>query len=135
MSLSGRHILAGALAIVVASAIGMGIALLGPPSQERARRLDDRRVEELRRISSSVHLFHTRHDRLPASREELSKEPGVILETRDPVTDEPYGYRVVDSMTYELCAIFDRESTESRASFWSHGAGKQCFTLKAEESR
>jgi len=136
IALSGRRVLVGGLVIVVASAVGMGITMLGPPSEERARRLDDRRVEDLRRIASSVHLFQTRHDRLPASREDLSREPGVILETPDPVTDEPYAYRIIDSMTYELCAVFDRESSESRAvGFWSHGAGRQCFTLKADETR
>jgi hypothetical protein len=134
-ALSGKQVLAGAAVVVVAAAIATGIFLLGPPSQERARRLDERRVSDLQGMSSSARLYYKRSGRFPASREELTKEPGVILETRDPVTEEPYAYRVVDSATYELCAAFDRPSADRVADIWSHGAGRQCFTLKADETR
>ena len=39
----------------------------------------------------------------------------------------------------ELCATFDRESTEpparSTSDFWRHGAGRQCFELEVDKTR
>lgn len=132
----GDRLIVGALVVVVATVVGVGIAMLGPPSEERARRLDDRRIDDLRRISLAAHLYNSRHQRLPASVAELSTEPGVMIDTADPVTREAYPYRVVDANRYELCATFDRQSSEARSSgFWSHGTGRQCFTLKADETK
>lgn len=130
---SGNQLLAGILVVVVVTVVGAGVAMLGPPSEERARRLDDRRVSDLRRIALAVHLFNMRHQRLPVSVEELSGEPGVSLDAGDPATKERYPYRVIDFRSYEVCASFDHGSGEARAAgFWSHGSGRQCFTLNAE---
>ena len=132
---SGRQVLAGAIVVVVAAAIAVGVATLGPPSEERARRLDERRVEHLQHISSSVSLFQSRHGRIPASLAELSAEPGIRFEPRDPVTGDPYTYRAVDEAVFELCAVFDREATESWVTgFRAHEAGRQCFTEHARET-
>jgi hypothetical protein len=133
---SGRQILAVVTTVVVAAAVATGIVLMGPPSEERMRRLDERRVEDLQQMSRSVYLYNTRHQRLPVSLTELSAEPGLTLQSRDPVTGDTYGYSTLDAARYELCAIFDRESTEKRAEiFWSHGSGRHCFVLKADQAR
>ena len=133
---SGRHILAVVTTVVVAAAVGTGIVLMGPPSDERSRRLDERRVEDLRQISFSVNLYNRRHQRLPVSLAELSEEPGLTFQSRDPATEESYGYSMLEPAKYQLCAIFDRESTEARSDvFWSHGGGRHCFVLKADEAR
>ncbi len=54
----------------------------------------------------------------------------------DPVTHEPYRYRVVDSLRFELCATFVSADSvgpfEDRANeFWRHGPGRHCFTFRA----
>ena len=133
--LTGRHILAVVTSVVVVAAVGTGIVLMGPPSEERLRRLDERRVEDLQQVSFSVNLYNNRHQRLPASLVELLAEPGMTFRPGDPVTEEFYGYRVLEPAKYELCAVFDRASTERRASVWSHGGGRHCFVLKADEAR
>jgi hypothetical protein len=132
---SGSHILAVVTTVVVAAAVGAGIVLIGPPSDERTRRLDERRVEDLRQISLSVNLYNNRHQRLPASLAELAEEPGLTFQARDPVTREAYGYSTLEPAKYQLCAIFDRESTARADVFWSHGGGRHCFVLKADEAR
>jgi len=135
-ALSGQRLLVAVLIAVVASVVGVSIAMIGPPSEERARRIDDRRVQELRQLSQAVHLYNSRHQALPASVADLSTEPGVSVTARDPVNGLPYGYRVLDAARYEVCAVFDRPSADSReGDFWSHGAGSQCFTLKADETK
>lgn len=133
---ASRSVLVGVVVAVVGAAVAAGIVLIGPPGEERARRIDNRRVEDLGRISSFTRLYYMRHQRLPASLAELAAEPGVTPLPDDPVTRVPYDYRVVDAGRFELCAVFDRVSTDGRAGdFWSHGAGRQCFTLEAKESR
>jgi hypothetical protein len=132
----GRRVLAVVASVVVAAAVGTGIVLMGPPSEERSRRLDERRVEDLRQISFSVNLYNTRNQRLPFSLAELSHEPGLTFHSGDPVTGELYGYSILEPARYQLCAIFDRETTEARADvFWLHGSGRHCFVLKADEAR
>lgn len=123
-------------AAVVAVVIG-GILLLDSPAEERSRRLDERRVDDLRSISAELDFYWTRERTLPSSLEELADEPGVFLELYDPESGEAYEYRVLSSNTYELCAEFARDTAEERNRFytenWSHGPGKQCFELEAQD--
>jgi hypothetical protein len=132
-TVTGKRTLVIVLVILVALAVARGIFIIGSPSEERTRRLDARRVEDLQRISRAVEVYHQRHQRVPASVEELSKEPGLSVIARDPVTEEPYAYRSVNANSYELCGTFERETADARsANFWSHGAGGQCFTLNVK---
>ena len=79
-----------------------------------------------------------RHQRLPLSLDELSREPGIGIDSRDPGTSQLYDCRVLDPKTYELCAVFERDSGRefgrAPGDFWSHGAGKRCFQLKRGEA-
>ena len=127
----GRILLGGATVVVVAAVVA-GIIVLGAPSEERARRLDARRVTDLRQLSQAIVYYHQQRDRLPASLEELSTFETVNVATRDPVRGDTYGFHVVDATRFEVCATFDRSSQEERATradeFWAHRAGVQCFT-------
>ena len=131
-----------AIGVVVVAVVG-GLIVLGPPSEERTRQLDERRTEDLRGITRAVDLYWTRHGRLPASIKDLSGESGLKVSAHDPGTAQTYELRVLDAATYELCASFERTSTEPGNSagrppdvsedFWSHGVGRRCFRLDAQE--
>ncbi len=125
-----------AVALVVA-AIVAGLFAIGSPAQERMRRIDQRRVTDLQAIKGATDLYWTRHARLPASLEELTAEPGVVVSVLDPESAEQYGYRPVDGLRYEVCANFATESEEMfrdrPRDIWSHGTGRQCFELDAED--
>ncbi len=134
---TGTHVLIGlAIGVVLVAVVG-GLIVLGPPSEERARRLDNRRVEDLRGITGVVDLYWTRHGRLPSSLDDLAQESGVNISSRDPGTAQVYDLRVLGAETYELCADFQRNSADPAQGvskgFWSHGVGKQCFQLEAQE--
>lgn len=133
-----KRAVVGVATLSVAAVVVAGLFVIGAPSQERARRLDARRVEDLREISESANLYFDRHQRLPSSLGELSSEGGVAISTHDPEA-HPYEYRVTADRTYEVCASFQRDSAERgpRASgdFWSHGPGRQCFQLEKKDSR
>lgn len=134
--MSGKRALVGILVIVVAIVVVRGIMIIGSPSEERTRRIDSRRVNDLQRISRSIGVYHTRHRQVPASLEELAREPGFANVARDPDTDRPYGYRTFTATSYELCGTFDRETADSRAEgIWAHDAGRQCFMLNIKEAQ
>ncbi len=142
-TLSGTTVLVSLAIGAVVVAVVAGLLVLPPPSEERARRLDVRRVEDLRGIARAMDLYWTRHGRLPASIGDLSREPGVRVSARDPVTGQDYELRVLDEPTYELCASFERTTADSgdpaapaedvSEDFWSHGVGRRCFRLDAQD--
>jgi hypothetical protein len=118
--------------LAVLGALGGGFYLVGPPAEQRARRLDARRESDLQRLRLAADLYWTRNNRLPATLDELGKEAGTDVFSRDPETVEPYEYGVKGPNSYELCARFSRES-ELRGDFWSHAAGRHCYTITARE--
>jgi hypothetical protein len=140
MKLTIGTVLFGAAVMTVITAVVAGLYILGSPTEERARRIDDRRVADLQGIVAATDLYWTRNSRLPASLNDLTAEPGVRISTRDPASSEIYGYQPLDSANYEMCANFERASAETtrdpaRAArnLWAHGSGRQCFQLEAEE--
>lgn len=137
MNMTPRSIVLGAGLAAVVAAVLAGLFALGSPMEERARRIDERRVNDLQGIMAATNLFWTRHARLPVSLEELTSEPGVTVGTRDPASAAPYPYQPLDSLRYEVCATFDRESEElsrdPKRDLWVHRVGQQCFQLEAEE--
>jgi hypothetical protein len=135
-----RAQLAGtAVTVAVAAAVIAGIYVLGSPLEERARRLDDRRVEDLSGISQALDVYWTRQSSLPASLDRLRPETGANVTTVDPATGAPYEYRALEGGKYELCASFEGESRETarrvNAVFWTHRAGRQCFEREAQSVR
>ncbi len=136
MRLRTESMLLGASVAGVITAVAAGLFVLGSPSEERARRVDRRRVADLQGIAAATDLYWTRHSRLPGSLAELNAEPGVRISTGDPAGSEPYGFQPLDSIQYEVCASFEREteatSPDPARNLWAHGSGRQCFQLEAE---
>lgn len=137
MKLSGAPALALAAAAVVVAAVSIGLFIIGSPGEQRAIRLDERRVEDLRGISRSVDLYWTRQGSLPATFDEVAELLGAFDVPVDPETSMPYEYRILEGSSYQLCAGFSRESAGGGRRltdpFWSHARGRQCFDMEAEE--
>lgn len=127
-----RALTATTIGVVAVVALA-GLPVVGSPSAERARRLDQRRVAELRGIVDATNVYFGRHQRLPASLEELSAEGGLNVLTRATETGS-FEYRVSGDRRYELCAVFQGETRSASETdrFWAHGAGRQCFDLEAK---
>jgi hypothetical protein len=135
-----RGAVAAAAAAAVVAAVGAGLFVLGRPDDERARRLDERRVEDLRGLARAVDLYWTRHSALPASVAALTSEPGLEAQATDPDTGIAYEFTTIGSGRYELCATFAAASPPVSAgrdegAFWSHGSGRQCFAREARRIR
>jgi len=135
MTLKIRAVAASA---VVVAAIVAGIIVLGAPTVQRQRRLDERRVFDLTTIESAITVHWHRHGALPANLAALSAEPGLHPNTRDPTTGVSYEYEIVAPDAYRLCAVFAFDSAadpveRAMASSWSHGAGRHCFPLRVPQ--
>ncbi len=134
MTTRGRTILVAVVVAVVVAAVIAGVLLIGSPGEERMRRLDAKRVADLRTIVSSIDDYWQRHDRLPIALADFGSEPDLSPQTRDPETDDLYEYRALDSTAYELCSVFNLPAVRSRtdADFWFHAEGRQCFFLEVK---
>ena len=138
---SGRGLLLLGAAAVVALAVGAAVLVLDSPAEERRRRLDERRVQDLQATAQVIDLYWTLQGALPRDLEALVEWRGIDAPRTDPVTEEPYRYRVTGEATYELCATFARETSDweagrpwrPHAPYWHHPAGEHCFELEAEE--
>jgi hypothetical protein len=120
------------LAVMVA-----GLVLSGSPRAERLRQLDAQRVDALQSITGYVQSYHALRHHLPDSLAMLLDVPiaANALALRDPASGEPYGYRMLDSLAYELCAEFQTDGARGgsrlpSADFWRHGPGRKCFRIE-----
>ena len=137
-TLTVRSIIGASLAVAVLAVIIVGICLLDSPAQERLRRLDERRISDLRELSYAIDVYWTRERVLPSSLEELSNEERIVRELVDPETGDTYEYRVLGYNNYELCAVFALDTViDDRdylyESLWFHDLGRQCFQLEAQD--
>ena len=123
----------------VLATLAAGLVIAGSPVRERLRQLDRRRIDDLRLISSAVESFYSDHRALPGALPALLEQPASrIGAVEDPVTGEPYGYRTLNSIRYELCATFatadslgapDYEGGHP-SRFWRHVAGNACYEFE-----
>jgi hypothetical protein len=131
----------------VAVTLLWGVYLVGNPSTQRGRHLDNRRVEDLRMIQNEMRTYtlgDTFYDGrnaptqlekpLPADLRTLAANARYQrLTLSDPETGAAYEYRIVDPTHYELCATFETERRQRYDIAWDHPAGRHCFRFDALE--
>ena len=127
-------LLAGVATVVVVSTLVAAFLVMRSPGEQRKVNLDLRRVQDLMQLGHAVEAHVTVHRALPADLQALSRQPGSLLPTADPVTGKAYDYEIVDAegQRYRLCAVFDTDTAVTGdAAFgpgdWTHGAGRHCF--------
>ena len=125
----------GSTVVVIAAALS-GLWLTGSPLEQRLRRLDEQRVNELRVLASTAERRWDGEQRLPETADHLVDGQYLTRLPTDPSTGEPYEYRVTAPRQFEVCATFDRPSRpENSGDFWFHEAGHRCFTFEMRERR
>ena len=133
--MSLRLIVAAVVVFFVGAVIALGLRVAGSPSDARARRFDEQRLNDLRSIAGAVSAYHEAREQLPPSLAEITSWPDHPVTLRDPVNNSSYVYRVLDARAYELCAAFARASEDEPAAsggFWVHPAGRHCFRVMVE---
>ncbi len=132
-----RKIFIGIVITLIGGAVAYGLYLTGFPSSQRQARFDERRISDLQQISQAVSSYHAQAGRLPEDLEAFGSLSFFAPSMRDPKTGEMYEYRVTGELAYELCAVFDTDSslapTPRSPRFlgiesWEHGIARQCFS-------
>ncbi len=137
----GRNlmILAG---VVVAATLALSVTVMDSPATQRGKRLDQRRVDDLKTIVQVIDVWALEHNALPGSLDLLADQPGRSLSIHDPDAQAAYEYIRRSGNTYALCAVFAtttsdpdgwrRNRTRGQVDEqWRHPAGRFCFEQKA----
>ena len=130
----GGRLLAWIAAIVAIAAVAASI-WIHPPSEARARRFDEVRMQNLNQTETAIHSYYSFHQALPSDLKTLDGEENHHQEVKwhDPETGQPFEYAVTGENTYRLCAIFARSADQSDPFIGmnrAHGAGRDCFQMK-----
>ncbi len=140
----GIKIFLATVVVAVVVVAGLGFWYSGSPSEERMRKFDQHRVENLQSISYAIERYFTKNGALPRALDDLKNQGNDIKSFTDPVTQKPYEYREMLMDTYELCVVFQTDNTKDDAmqarppypdgfgNTWQHSVGRECFTLRVE---
>jgi len=120
-------ILAWALSFVVLASIVCGFFIIGTPAEQRDRRFDEERVEDLQILQSQIINYWIQKEALPAELDDLKDSISGFAPPEDPATDLPYEYYATGDLSFELCATFKTSSYESSRKSWEHEAKRTCF--------
>ena len=118
-------------AVVAVAAVTISI-WLNPPSENRARSLDQKRLQGLKSTEIAIRRYYHDHHALPGDLKALDSEKNQPIQTNwhDPETQQPLEYQIKDEKTYSLCARFARTSdwqNTAEYDFKKHRAGRDCF--------
>lgn len=136
-------ILAIILAVFALGSIIIGFFIVGTPMDQRNRRFDEQRVQELQMLQSQVVNYWTLKKSLPADLSLLQDDISGFVVPMDPETKIAYEYKIIDPLKFELCATFAHAEDPLNPGYrgpyyatpfdsfqqnWKHGAGRTCFT-------
>jgi len=129
----GRVLLFAATVVVIGT-VAAAIVVMGTPAQQRALRLDERRVSDLQRIVDAARQHADRNGALAPDLTTLASRPGLRLSITDPDTALPYVYEVRQAKTFRVCATFATDTAVDEPDQrrldeddWLHPVGRHCF--------
>jgi hypothetical protein len=133
-----------ASSVVIVGAIVASFLIVGSPSQQRATRMDEQRLWDLKSIQNEVLNYWIEKEELPATLEDLENAFTGFQPPVDPNSDKPYTYTVTSELEFEVCATFETEVTQdgnknaypimpygyrdASSDVWTHGIGTTCFS-------
>jgi hypothetical protein len=135
----GGGVLLGWLAALVSIAAVAVSIWLHPPSEMRARRLDEIRMQSLKETEGAIWFYYIAHHSLPVDLSVLKNEENhQVVRWHDPETNRPFEYAVTGDATYQLCATFARSSDQGdalQAINGTHNRGRDGFQMKADRGQ
>lgn len=134
---------------IVAVAVIAGFFIVGSPKEERLRRFDERRVQDLQFIQGEIVYHWQNKTKLPENLAALRDDIRGVVAPKDPETGADYVYEIKGPESFSLCANFNRPSlSESDAGLrpavpypaepyyvqqnWEHKDGFVCFDRKID---
>jgi hypothetical protein len=87
--------------------IAVGFSIVGTPDVQRGRNKDASTVSNLQSISYAIDSYYRKNSALPSNLNSLGNTE--YLRLTDSESNQPYGYRIRNEKSYELCANFSTE--------------------------
>ena len=139
-------------AVLVLGSIVAGFSVLGTPSSQRMLRYDSQKVSDLQNIQWQIVNYWQQKGTLPTTLEQLQDPISGFVIPTDPQTRESYEYAKTNTLSFDLCADFNKSTGVMNGSIarmpypaepaysepmikpggivesWQHEAGRQCFS-------
>lgn len=136
-----RKVWLGISLILILGSIIWGFAVLGSPRTQQLIKYDEQKVTDLQNINREVQNYYQMKNVLPETLPDLSGSNTYFVIPVDQQTKKPYEYKKTGNLTYEVCAEFNKASTQQKGgytmptyggdgfgNFWTHPVGRYCFT-------
>lgn len=134
------------VALVVFISIVGGFFITGSPASQRELRIDRERVSNLQNIQWQIVDHWQSKEVLPQTLTDLEDSITGYVAPADPETGEAYTYRSTGARSFELCAVFNLESSGKSESLrypefgtqetsWAHSEGETCFERTIDPDR
>jgi len=145
----GSKISAAVVSLILLSSVVCGIVVIGSPSEQRARAMDEQRISDLMSIQNEiVYTWWENKGDIPEILDNLTNPINGFVVPKDPVTGENYEYIRVSKNTFQLCAILETENLNTDAKIsqypypvkngvnenWQHDVGRNCFERTIDET-
>ncbi len=123
-------------------AIVAGFFIMGTPAEQRAKRFDEQRIQNLQVLQSEIINYWQVKGSLPQNLDALKNSVTGFTPPLDPATNLPYEYNIKNDLTFELCADFASDGNDMKVGYknmmprfdsygyeanWDHGVGRTCF--------
>lgn len=131
--------------------IVIGFFVMGSPYTQKEKRFDAERVSNLQQIQNQIISYWQAKQKLPATLNDLTDPLSGFVLPVDPTTQVPYEYVASGKFSFQLCAVFSRETPSSITTDefsrpvpvykdpmnenWQHGVGKVCFDRTLDPDR
>ncbi len=131
-----RKVWTGVATLLVIGSILFGFMVIGSPRTQRLQRYDNQKVSDIQLIQNRISDHWSEKRVLPATLADLSNTYSYASVPRDSQTNTDYVYTIKSGTTYELCAVFNRDSdpnsNTNRYSYdnlnlWTYKKGNYCF--------
>jgi hypothetical protein len=128
--------------VLVIGTIVLGFSVLGSPQSQRQYRYDEQKVNDLQNIQWQIINYWQQKGSLPNSLTDLEDPISGYTTPIDSQTNESYVYKKNSSLSFDLCADFNKISQGNSQNFprveyivpigkpgdnWQHEAGNVCF--------
>jgi len=138
--------------VLALAAVVSGFFIIGSPSDIRALRYDERKVGDLQGIQYQVVNYYQQKGEVPESLDFLNDPISSYMVPTDPETGAAYTYEKTGTLSFQLCADFNRPTPDTRGQGsypmrdmahpgmgmdenWQHGEGQACFARTIDPER
>lgn len=150
-----NRIYAIVLGVIILALIVWGFAIFGSPAKQRKLRVDSQKISDLQGIQWQIVTYWQQKQVMPQNLDALTDPISNYAVPKDSETGLAYEYKRTGEKNFELCAIFNLASNDTKYSAlisdrstpisypenmgsvsenWKHAAGRTCFerTIDAE---